>query len=93
MSAHSGLPALAVPAGFTPDDVPVGMDLIGEAFTEQDLLSLGLGIEKLLNLRRPPFSTPALSNGRMRLASSAEPAWMVGTFSSLNSIISRSSSM
>ena len=64
LSAHSGLPALAVPAGFTPDGVPVGIDLMGEAFTEQDLLSLGLGIEKLLSLRRPPFSTPALSNGK-----------------------------
>ena len=64
LSAHSGLPALAVPAGFTPDGVPVGMELIGEAFTEQELLSLGLGIEKLLNLRRPPFSTPALVDGR-----------------------------
>ena len=64
LSAHSGLPALAVPAGFTPDEVPIGMELIGEAFSEQDLLSLGLGIEKVLHLRRPPFSTPALSNGK-----------------------------
>ena len=63
LSAHSGLPALAVPAGFTADGVPVGMDLIGEAFTEQELLSLGLGIERTLNLRRPPFSTPALVHG------------------------------
>jgi Asp-tRNA(Asn)/Glu-tRNA(Gln) amidotransferase A subunit family amidase len=64
LSAHSGLPALAVPAGFTPDGVPVGMELIGEAFSEQALLSLGLGVEKALNLRRPPFSTPALINGK-----------------------------
>ena len=64
LSAHSGLPALAVPAGFTPDGVPVGMELMGEAFSEQPLLSLGLGIEKALNLRRAPFSTPALINGK-----------------------------
>src|SRR5262249_42842101 len=43
-SAHSGLPALGVPAGFTADDVPVGMDLLGGAFTEQNLLSLGYAI-------------------------------------------------
>jgi Asp-tRNA(Asn)/Glu-tRNA(Gln) amidotransferase A subunit family amidase len=64
LSAHSGLPALAVPAGFTADGVPVGMELMGEAFSEQALLSLGLGIEKALNLRRPPFSTPPLVDGK-----------------------------
>ena len=63
LSAHSGLPALAVPAGFTPDGIPVGMELMGEAFSEPQLLSLGLGIENVLKLRRPPFSTPALANG------------------------------
>jgi formylglycine-generating enzyme required for sulfatase activity len=63
LSAHSGLPALAVPAGFA-DGVPVGMDLLGSAFTEQDLLTLGYGIEQTLRLRRPPFSTPALVNGK-----------------------------
>src|SRR5688572_29716929 len=45
LSSHSGLPALSIPAGFTDDDVPVGMDLLGGAFKEQDLLSLGFSIE------------------------------------------------
>ena len=64
LSSHSGLPALSVPAGFTDDDVPVGMDLLGGAFKEQDLLSLGFSIEALLRLRRPPFSAPALVAGK-----------------------------
>jgi Asp-tRNA(Asn)/Glu-tRNA(Gln) amidotransferase A subunit family amidase len=64
LSAHSGLPALGVPAGFSPDEVPVGIDLIGGAFTEQELLSLGYSIEATLKLRRPPFSTPALVAGK-----------------------------
>jgi hypothetical protein len=34
--------------------------LLGAAFKEQDLLSLGYAIEQTLNLRRQPFSTPAL---------------------------------
>ena len=55
LSSHSGLPALSVPAGFTDDDVPVGIDLLGGAFKEQDLLSLGFSIEELLKLRRAPF--------------------------------------
>jgi Asp-tRNA(Asn)/Glu-tRNA(Gln) amidotransferase A subunit family amidase len=63
LSSHSGLPALSVPAGFTDDDVPVGMDLLGGAFKEQDLLSLGFSIEQELRLRRTPFSTPPLIAG------------------------------
>ncbi len=66
LSAHSGLPALAVPAGFSDDGVPIGMDLLGGAFTEQDLLSLGYAIGQTLNLRHEPFSTPGLVNGKRR---------------------------
>jgi Asp-tRNA(Asn)/Glu-tRNA(Gln) amidotransferase A subunit family amidase len=64
LSAHSGLPALAVPAGFSADGLPIGIDLLGGAFKEAQLLSLGYAIQQTLALRRPPFSTPALINGR-----------------------------
>jgi Asp-tRNA(Asn)/Glu-tRNA(Gln) amidotransferase A subunit family amidase len=64
LSASAGLPALGVPAGFTDDGLPVGMDLLGGAFKEQDLLSLGYSIEQILQLRRAPFSAPALVNGK-----------------------------
>jgi Asp-tRNA(Asn)/Glu-tRNA(Gln) amidotransferase A subunit family amidase len=64
VSAHSGLPALGAPAGFTDDGLPVGVELLGAAFTEQDLLSLGYAMEQALNLRRPPFSTPPLVGGK-----------------------------
>ena len=63
VSAHSGLPALDVPAGFTDDGLPIGMELLGAAFTEQELLSLGYAIEQAQHVRRPPFSTPALVAG------------------------------
>ena len=64
LSAHSGLPALAVPAGFSTDGLPIGIDLLGGAFKEPQLLSLGYAIQQSLTLRRPPFSTPALVNGK-----------------------------
>jgi amidase len=64
VSAHSGLPALGAPAGFTDDGLPVGLELLGTAFAEQELLSLGYAMEQTLNLRRPPFSTPALVGGK-----------------------------
>ena len=64
LSASSGLPALGLPAGFTDDGLPVGMDLLAGEFQEEALLSLGYSIEQTLKLRRPPFSTPALVNGK-----------------------------
>src|SRR5262249_39409286 len=64
LSASSGLPALAVPAGFTDDGLPVGVELLGRPWSEADLLSLGQGMEQTLALRRAPFSTPALVNGK-----------------------------
>jgi amidase len=64
LSAHSGLPALSVPAGFTTDGVPIGMELLGAAFSEMQLLNLGYSIEQTLKLRQAPFSTPALVAGK-----------------------------
>jgi Asp-tRNA(Asn)/Glu-tRNA(Gln) amidotransferase A subunit family amidase len=64
ISSHSGLPALSLPIGFTDDGLPVGVDLLGGAFNEQELLSLGFSIEEMLKLRRTPFSTPALVGGK-----------------------------
>lgn len=36
-----GLPSLAIPAGFTSDDLPIGMQLIGKKFAEQEILQFG----------------------------------------------------
>ena len=60
LSANSGLPALSVPAGFTDDGLPVGLELLGGAFTDVDLLALGHAIQTALPNRRPPLSTPPL---------------------------------
>jgi Asp-tRNA(Asn)/Glu-tRNA(Gln) amidotransferase A subunit family amidase len=64
LSAHSGLPALGVPAGFSSDGLPIGMDLLGAAWSEQELLSLGYSMERAQGIRRAPFSTPALINAK-----------------------------
>jgi Amidase len=34
LSSNSGLPAIAVPSGFTPDGLPVGVELLGRAWSE-----------------------------------------------------------
>lgn len=64
LSAASGLPALAVPAGFTGDGLPIGLELLGRPWSESDLLTLGYGWEQAAAPRRAPFSTPALVNGK-----------------------------
>jgi amidase len=61
LSAATGLPALSVPAGFTTDGLPIGLELLGNAFTEPRLLALGYAWEKHDPIRRPPFSAPALA--------------------------------
>jgi hypothetical protein len=63
-SAHSGLPALSVPAAWTQDGLPIGIDLVGRPWSESELLSLGYAMEQTWKLRRPPFSTPALVAGK-----------------------------
>jgi amidase len=63
-SAHSGLPALGVPAAWTDDGLPIGVDLVGRPWSEAQLLALGFGFEQTLKLRRAPFSTPGLVHGK-----------------------------
>ncbi|MEO8679001.1 MAG: amidase family protein [Vicinamibacterales bacterium] len=60
LSAHTGLPAIAIPAGFTPDGLPTAVELLGGAFAEADLLKFAYAWEQAAKPRRPPFSTPAL---------------------------------
>jgi len=65
LSAHSGLPALTVPAGFTRDEeMPVGLELLGPAFSDARLVALAYAFEARTDHRRPPLRTPRLVHGR-----------------------------
>ena len=64
LSAQTGLPALALPAGFTAEGLPVSVELLGRPFGDVRLVALGYAFEQLGPRRRAPFSTPALVNGR-----------------------------
>jgi Asp-tRNA(Asn)/Glu-tRNA(Gln) amidotransferase A subunit family amidase len=59
LSAQTGFPAINVPAGFTPDGFPVGIELLGRAFAEPSLLGLAYSFEQATHYRRPPKTTPA----------------------------------
>ncbi|MBO2448799.1 hypothetical protein J4573_16975 [Actinomadura barringtoniae] len=60
LSAHTGFPALSLPAGFTPQGMPVGMELLGTPFSEPKLLGMGYDFEQATRHRRPPASAPPL---------------------------------
>jgi hypothetical protein len=64
LSAQTGLPALSIPAGFTGDGLPTGIELLGRPFSDVRLVSMGYAFEKLGPRRRAPFTTPALVRGR-----------------------------
>lgn len=64
LSANSGLPAITVPAGFTAAGLPVGVEMLGRAWSEGLLLKLGYAYEQATRHRRPPATTPALPAGR-----------------------------
>jgi amidase len=73
IAALAGFPAIEVPAGFstpTPDapiGVPVGMEFLGRAWSEPELIKLAFGFEQATHLRKPPVSTPALASQKLNL--------------------------
>ena len=54
LSAHTGLPAVTVPAGYTDEGLPVGVELLGREFAEPRLLELAYAYEQASGHRRPP---------------------------------------
>jgi Asp-tRNA(Asn)/Glu-tRNA(Gln) amidotransferase A subunit family amidase len=64
LSAHTGLPALTAPAGYTRDGLPVGIEFLGRAFADARLVALAYSFEQSGPRRRAPVTTPPLVNGR-----------------------------
>jgi len=60
LSPVIGFPAITVPAGFTSDGLPVGLELMARPFAEPLLLRLAYAYEQGTHHRKPPSSTPAL---------------------------------
>jgi len=63
----TGFPDLVVPAGFTTDDLPVGISFLGPAFSEPKLLALGYSFEQATRAIRRPVHTPALAGGTIEV--------------------------
>ncbi|KAF2117104.1 putative amidase family protein [Lophiotrema nucula] len=54
LASQARWPAITVPAGFTDEGLPVGMEFVSWEFREKALLRIGKGVEKVLNARRAP---------------------------------------
>lgn len=86
LSAVSGLPALSMPAGFTADGLPIGVELLGRTLADARLVALAYDYEQATHPRRPPATTPALVRGRapapvrFAAAASGTSASIAGTF-------------
>jgi amidase len=58
----SGLhwPALVVPMGFTREDLPSGLQIVGEPWSDAKLIEIGYAYEQATHHRHPPASVPPL---------------------------------
>jgi Asp-tRNA(Asn)/Glu-tRNA(Gln) amidotransferase A subunit family amidase len=61
ISSQSACPSISMPAGFTDEGLPVGVELLGAPFSESTLIGMAAAYERNADTRRPPASAPELS--------------------------------
>lgn len=54
IASQALLPSITVPAGFTSEEIPVGIELVGRPYSEAELFSWAAGYEQQSGHRRPP---------------------------------------
>ena len=54
------VPSISVPAGFTTDDLPVGVTFLGRPYSDADMIKFAFAYEQATHHRRSPSSTPDL---------------------------------
>ena len=61
LSPPTGFPAVTVPMGFTPEGLPAGLQLLGNALGEGALIRISYAYEQATAHRRAPATTPPLA--------------------------------
>lgn len=54
------VPSISVPAGFTSDELPVGVTFLGRPYSDANMIKLAYAYEQATQHRRPPSTTPQL---------------------------------
>jgi amidase len=57
---HTGLPGMTVPMGFTYQNLPAGLQIVGKLFGEPDLIKIAYAFEQATKHRRSPEKFPEL---------------------------------
>ena len=65
LSAVTGLPAIVVPAGVSPEGLPIAIEFLGRPFSEPRLIQLAHAYEQATRLRKAPPTTPSLQGERL----------------------------
>ena len=60
----TGLPAITVPMGYTHGSLPAGLQLLGRAFAEGDLIRFAYAYEQVTHHRHPPAAFPEIPDHR-----------------------------
>ena len=58
--SSTGLPGIVMPAGYTKDNLPVGIEFIGKSFDDLRILQVAYGYEQATKKRKSPRITPPL---------------------------------
>ena len=60
LSPPTGFPAVSVPMGFAGEGLPVGLQILGDAWSEPTLISIAYSYEQGTRHRVPPPTTPLI---------------------------------
>jgi len=60
ISPHTGLPGFTVPMGFTYENLPAGLQIVGRLFGEPYIIKIAYSYEQATKHRRPPEKFPVL---------------------------------
>jgi len=58
IAPHSGQPAITVPMGYVENNLPVGLQILGRPFSEEQLFQYAYAYEQATHHRKPPLLFP-----------------------------------